>query len=266
MKIFKQNVFKHLCFIDIKMKVKDFLVLSFLLIIFVNLSFINAFLVFLNYGSVTLNPGESYIVNIPFINLDGEDESINSSICGRTETNNGEIVEGVVVSVYYSDNLIGESVTNSSGNYCIFLPEINSARKYDIFIEYDNKTQSGDFIKLASNDYLFNVENDLIFKKSDGYVVLSGDIDNGDADIDNGRIEVNLQYWSDNSSDRYTVFDYRKYFVNLNSQENYEFPNDEFNLTWEIPDNAKLGQYKYYIKTSFNAKEKAKSVYFYLIE
>jgi len=42
----------------------------------------------------------------------------------------------------------------------------------------------------------------------------------------------------------------------------YGFPNDEFNVSWEIPGDATTGKYKFYIKTSFNAKESTKTIYF----
>lgn len=47
-------------------RVRNFLILSFLALSLINIILIDAYLVFVQYGSVTLNPGEKYNVNIPF--------------------------------------------------------------------------------------------------------------------------------------------------------------------------------------------------------
>lgn len=242
--------------------VKDFLILSFLIIILVNITLISAYFVFTQYGSVTLSPGEKYTINIPFFG-----PSKSPVICGKAQKTSGEILPGVNVSVYYNSDLIKKNITNSKGEYCIYLPEITSNRKYDIFIEYNNQTNTGDFIQLASNDYTLDFDNYLIFSKlSDKYAILKGSIVNKDAKIENGRFDINLQYWPVNSSERVEIFDYQRYFVNINPQETYDIPNNEFNVSWQIPNDAKTGRYKFYVKTSFNAKERTADVFFNVTE
>ena len=238
-------------------RVLNFLLISLIGLVLINITLIGAYIVIQKYGSVTLNPGEKYTINIPFIG-----PSKSPLICGKAETTTGIALQGVNVSVYYNNSLINKSTTNLSGGYCVSLPEITSSRKYDIFIEYNNETNGG--IKLASNDYTLNFDDGRIFSKSsDVYAFLSGTIDNEDAEIDNGRVEVNLKYYPSNSSERYEIFDYQKYFVNINPGEVYDVPSDELNVSWLIPSDAKIGRYKFYIKPSFNAREKtAVNIYF----
>lgn len=186
-------------------------------------------------------------------------------ICGKAETTSGEVLQGVNVSIYYNNTLVNKSTTNSKGEYCVYLPEITSSKKYDIFIEYNNQTNSGDFIKLASNDYDLDFDNNLIFNKPfDKYAVLQGTIKNEDAEIENGRLEINLKYYENSTWKE--IFDYQKYFVNINPGEVYDVPSDELNVSWLIPSDAKIGRYKFYIKSSFNAKEKTANVYFNITE
>lgn len=244
------------------MRVRDFLILSFLVIGLINFTFISAYLVFSQYGSVTLNPGEKYTINIPFFDdIPSFEESKSPVICGKAETTSGEALQGVNVSVYFNTTLINKSTTDSNGKYCISLPEITSSKKYNIFIEHNNQTNTGSPIQLASNDYYLDFDNNLVFSKiSDRYAVLQGAIDNEDAEIDNGRVEVNLKYYENSTWKE--IFDYQKYFVNIDSREVYDVPSDELNVSWQIPNDAKVGRYKFYIKTSFNAKERTKDVYF----
>ncbi|MEK6906184.1 MAG: hypothetical protein AABW81_01030, partial [Nanoarchaeota archaeon] len=112
-----------------------------------------------------------------------------------------------------------------------------------------------------------DLDNNKIFSKSTNvYAVLSGDIINQDARVENGRVEVKLEYYP-NSTGKYEVFDYQKYYVNIEPRESYSFPSEELNVSWKIPSNAELGRYRFYIKPSFNAKEKTpKEIYFNLTE
>lgn len=243
-------------------KVRDFLILSFLGILIINITLISAYVIITKYGTVTLNPGEKYTINIPFFGTSKSPE-----ICGKAQKTTGEALQGVNVSVYYYKNnsLINKNTTDSKGKYCISLPEIKSSEKYDIFIEYENSTDNP--LQLASNDYTLGFDNNKIFNKSiDKYAVLSGTIENEDAEIENGRFEVNLKYYPTNLSERFDIFDYQKYFVNLEPREIYEVPSTELNVSWQIPIDAKIGRYKFYIKTSFNAKERTKDIYFNITE
>jgi len=233
------------------------LVLSFLALFLINITLIGAYF-FLQYGSVTLSPGENYTVNIPFFG-----KSKFSVICGKAETNSGEALQGVNINAYYKNNSVNKSTTDSKGRYCIYFPEINSNRKYDIFIEYNNQTSKGDPIQLASNDYSLDFTNNLIFRKSsDQYAILNGSITNEDAKIENGRFEINLQYWPSNSGERYEIFDYQRYSINIDPKGTYNIPDNDLNVSWKIPDDVEIGRYKFFIKTSFNAEEKTKSIFF----
>lgn len=238
-------------------KVRDFLVVSALGVLVVNLTLISAVILIVNYGSATLYPGENYTVNFPFFGI-----SMAPTICGKAEKTNGEGLGGINVSVYYyQGDFIENAITNSDGTYCITLPEITTGRKYDIFVEYDNETPEP--ITLGSNDYDLNFLNNLVFSKSlDGYAILQGTIENEDAEIENGRFQINLQYWPANSSERYEIFDYQKYAVNIEPGESYDVPSEELNVSWQIPADADTGKYKFYIKSSFNAKERTSSIYF----
>jgi hypothetical protein len=243
-------------------KVRDFLVVSFLGILIINLTLISAVYILFEYGSVTLYPGEKYTLNIPFFGISNAPE-----ICGKAQKTNGEVLEGVNVSVYYDDELVEKETTDSDGEYCITLPELTTSRKYDIFIEYDNETPEA--LTLGSNDYALNFLNYRTFSKSnDGWAVLSGTIDNEDANVENGRFEINLKYYNTSREPPQWVeiFDYKKYAVNIESGESYEVPSEELNVSWQIPDDALIGRYKFYIKSSFNAKERTKDVYFNITE
>ena len=244
-----------------KTELKEFLTISIICLLLINISLVSAYIM-VKYGTITLSPGEKYTINIPFFG-----PSKSPVICGKAQKTSGDVLSGVNVSVYYNSGLINKSITNSKGEYCIYLPEITSNKKYDIFIEYNNQTNTGDFIQLASNDYTLDFDNDLLFSKSsDKYVILKGLIVNKDAKIENGRFEINLQYYPTNSTERFEIFDYQKYAVNINPQETYNIPNNEFNVSWQIPNDTKTGRYKFYIKTSFNAKERVSNVYFNVTE
>ncbi len=248
-----------------KKKVKKFLALSVLGLIFVNLTFVSAAIIVMKYGRVTLNPGEKYILNIPFLGI-----SKSSQICGTAEKPSGG-VSGVTVNVYNKggNEILRTATTDTHGNYCITLPEEESTKVYDINISFDNVTQSGEEIRLGSNNYTIEFDEDEEYSLlNDDYVFLSGKIYNEHAEIDNGRIEIKLS-WYPNSSDQEEIFDYKTYYIeHIDSEEIYEFPNDELNINWSIPSEAKPGKYKFLYKTSFNGKEKSPSsgVFFNLTE
>jgi len=247
-------------------RVKKFLILSFLGLILINFTFASALSIFTNYGSLTLNPGEKYIVNIPFIG-----PSRSPIICGIAQQTDGITpLKNILVIVKYSknDTLLAKNITGSDGKYCITLPEITSNKKFDIYLEYDNITSSGDSITLASNDYDLNFDNDKIYNKSsDEYVFLTGNITNEDAGIENGRIEIKLGSCKTTCQGTRGTYDYtkfggnKKYFVNIAPNEIYQVPNDELNVSWDISD-LEPNRYKIIIKTSFNGKEKSRNIFF----
>jgi hypothetical protein len=244
----------------VEKRVKKFLILSFLGLLLINLALVSAYILFTKYGSLTLNPGEKYVVNIPFIG-----PSNSPTICGTAQQNDGTLLKNitVVLKSYNSNTTIAQNTTNSDGKYCITLTGMNSSQKFDVYIQYDNQT-----IILGSNDYTLSFGNNLIYSKSiNDFVYLTGNITNRDARIENGRFEINLKY---NETGKFTnseeIFDYQKYFLNIEPNEIYSVPNDELNVSWEIPNDAKIGMYKFYIKTSFNGKERTSNIYFNITE
>ena len=235
------------------------LALSLIGLLLVNLTIVGAYQLLNSYGSVTLNPGEKYTVNIPFVG-----PSNAAMICGTAEQTDGTLLKDITVIVKYDGNesILGRNVTGSNGKYCVTLPEIKtSTKKFDIYLEYDNSTSDGE-ITLADNGYTLNFENNKVYRKSvDQYVTLTGTITNEYALVENGRFEIKVGY--KDGTWKYPFGDYEKYFVNINPNEVYELPNEEVNISWEIPEDALPGEYKFLYKTSFNAVEKTSQyVYF----
>ncbi len=212
------------------------------------------------FGQVSLKPGEQYTVNIPFIGAPNI-----PIISGKAIDATGKAVKDINVTVKYKGNatVLAWNTTGNDGKYVIYLPEIKTAKSYDVYIgNYDNST-----LTLGSNDYTLNFNDSKIYNKSvDYYAVLEGTITNKDATIEDGRIDVNLKYY-DTATDKWVeIFGYKTYYANILPNEVYEFPNDEFNVSWKIPSDAAIEKYKFYVKTSFNAEEKTKSVYFNITE
>ena len=248
-------------------KMTLFLMLSFFGLLLLNFAFISAYILLIKYGSLTLNPGEKYIVNIPFIGL-----SKNPTICGTAEQTDGTPLSNINVTVKYNSNqsIVRETNTGTDGKYCITLPNMSSSKKFDVYVQYDTITSDGNPIVLASNSYTLNFDNNRIYSKSlNKYVTLTGSISNEDARIENGRFEIEMGRKKVNSTNYdYNSFGgYQKYFVNIEPNEVYDIPNSELNVSWKIPDDALVGEYKFLYKTSFNAKEKiSQSVFFNITE
>lgn len=245
-----------------KKKVKRFLVLSFLGLILINFALVSAYIVLTKYGSLTLNPGEKYIVNIPFVG-----PSNYPMICGKAEQTDGTALKNisVIVKYYNNETILARSASGSDGKYCVTLPEITSDKKFDIYLEYDNITSSGDSLILADNNYQLDFEDNKVYSKSfDEYVFLTGNIVNEDARIEDGRFEIKLAY-KESSGWKYNFGDYEKYLVNIEPNDVYVVPNEEFNVSWKIPDDAEIGEYKFLFKSSFNAVEKTNQAIFFNI-
>lgn len=242
-----------------KKKRSKIILLMLLCFLLVNLTAISGYVFSKNYGSLHLINGEKYIVNIPFIRASGG-EPVNATkypiICGTAEDDNGNAIEDVEVRVTYVNNdiILGQNTTNEKGEYCIVLPEISSRQEYEIYLEYDNETFSEDII-LGSNDYELDFENGRNYtKSSDKYFFLEGTIYNEDARIENGMIEIRLSQRV-NGTWRYPFGDYKRYYINVSERDEYNL-NSASNVSWEIPSNAEPGEYKFLVRTSFNALEK----------
>lgn len=220
------------------------------------------------YGKVKLSPGEHYTINIPFTSITSKSPVIE----GYATYTNGTPVKNVNVTVKYykNDSVLAWNLTDDNGYYKIILPEIKKDTIYEVYVGYENST-----LKLASNDYKLNLgtNKEIYSKSSDSIVYINGTIDNEDAKIVNGRMDVNLKYCNGTFNESAKtckgtpgkweeIFDYKRYYVNIDPNDAYEIPSDEVNITWEIPNDAAIGKYKFEVKTSFNAKEYTKSIYF----
>lgn len=240
---------------DSKKKVILFVTLSVLGLLLLNITLIGGYILLREYGSIALNPGEIYRVNIPFIG-----PSRAPMICGKAEQTDGTALEGIRVIANYSNNTFaGEATTETDGTYCITLPEITTSKTYNIYLEYDNST-----LTLASYDYTLSFENNKIYNKgSDEYVNIIGDITNEDARIENGKIDVSLQYYPINASERFYIFNDQEYYIeNIEPNEIYFIPSSDFNLTWMINSDTLIGRYKFRVNADFNTVNHYKDIYF----
>jgi len=252
-----------------KREVGKFLLISLSGLVLLNITIIGASIAFQNYGRLTLNPGENYTINIPFI---GNKQTF-QTICGKAEQTDGTALKNisVILKEYNSNETIAENTTGSDGKYCITIPRLSSSTKFDIYLEYENDTGEEN-LTLADHDYYLNFDDDKNYSKIvDEYAILTGNITNEYAKIENGRFEIKVGVCKSNCSYHKGTYDYKfgdfeKYFINIGSNETYELPNEEVNISWQIPYDASPGEYKFYIKTSFNAEEKSKYVFFNIEE
>lgn len=222
--------------LDKKKKFQKFLILSILGLILINLPLISAYIILIKFGTFTLYPGEKYTINIPFIG-----SSKFTTLCGKAQQTDGTLLEGINVTIKYFDKteVLAQNLTNKDGKFCVVLPNITSSKKFDVYVGYDNST-----LTLASNDYSLNFNNYKVYNKSkDSYVSLTGDITNEDAEIENGRFEINLQYYM-NSTNKSEIFDYQKYSLNIEPYEVYDVPNPELSISWPINSSTIPGRYK----------------------
>lgn len=223
------------------------------------LSFLNLSLILgqislgVNYGNFTLYKGENYTINIPF-------NSYFSFVCGKAYYTDNTPAEGInIIIVKKSDNnKIGESVTDKNGNYCIKILQNNEKEDYSIYVV------TGENLTLGSNDYdsYFTTNKKVYNKSEDKYVVLIGNISNKDAEINNGRMIVEVKI----KNSQWELINSTKYYVNIKPNELYNIPNNNLNITWQIQQNIKTGEYKFRIDMSFNGKYHYKEVYFNITE
>lgn len=245
-----------------KKKFFKFLGISLLGIILINLTFVSALIIFNNYGKITLSPGERYTLNIPFIG-----KTNNPEICGLAKLNNGSLLKDVTIRINSSD-ILEEENTNSTGGFCITLPEITGrSETYSISIEYDNSSNG---FYLGNKSYSFDFDNRTVYNKTiNESVFLTGMIYNEDAEIENGRISLKVGYFnsSKNNSLSYRYGDYQTFnVINIDPNKDYELTKSS-SISWLIPlDDSPVGQYKMLIKTSFNGDEKSTSIVFNITE
>ncbi len=228
------------------MKLGNFLILSFLVLLWINFSLVSAYLALTKFGSATLDYGEKYTLNIPFI---GPAKS--PLVCGKAQQTGGIPIENITIFVrhYNNDTTIAQNKSGNDGRFCITLPEINKSTKFDFYVEYDNAT-----LILGSNDYQMNFKNNLVYdRNTNRYIALSGNITNGDAPVESGRFEVKMGQ-KISGQWKYIYGDYQNYYINIPSNDIYTFPSEELNFSQDISE-LDNGEYKLLIKTSFNGKE-----------
>lgn len=247
---------------DKKKKIKLFIILGVLGILLINFTFISAYILINSYGKMYLSPGEDYTVNIPF-NL-----FKSATVHGTALASDGTPLAGVKVIVNNSDNSIaGEDTTDINGEYSIALPAMSDKKQFFVYLEYDNQTSSGDPIALADHEYSYEFDNYVNYSKSiDNEVVLRGTIENENAEIEDGRIELSLRKCTGETTSCNEVLDSKIYHININPLASYSIPSSEIDYSWPINGDTETGKYKIQLTMSFNAKETTPTsmVYFYI--
>jgi hypothetical protein len=213
------------------------------------------------YGGFTLYPGENYTINIPFFNvgIESGNESY-QKICGVAETTDGIKLKDITVIVEYKNGTRISNSTDTNGEYCIFIPSLKTSEYFGIYLMYENETEGGN-LTLASNEYILNFEDERNYIRGET-IRLEGEIINQDARIEEGRLDVDLKYYNDSQNKWILLNEYPTEFVNIEPNENFEINNEGLDYVWSIPLNAEIGKYKFYISSSFNAKQHNKEVHF----
>jgi hypothetical protein len=243
-----------------KRKVKLFVILGILGVLFLNLALISGYILINSYGNMHLKPGEEYTVNIPF-------KLFKSAIVhGTALANDGTPLSGIKVIVNNSDNsIIGEDTTDSNGKYEITLPKTSEEEQVYVYLEYNNESPSLSNLALASNDYTPDFKNNLNYSRSsDNHVYLNGKITNKDAEVKDGRFEITLSSCEGETASCDEVLANEKYSVNIKPDEVYITPNSEMDFSWPIASDTEIGKYKIYTKASFNGQEHTSTVYFHI--
>jgi hypothetical protein len=245
---------------DKKRKIKLFIILAIVSILFINVALISGYILINSYGKMYLNPGEEYIVNIPF--------SLFQSpiVYGKAQQPDGTPISGIKVIVNNSDDpLIGQAITDSNGEYKITLPKMSKEDQFFVYLQYDNQSSSLEDLILASNEYDLDFDNNLNYSKSsDNFVELKGDITNEDARIEDGRFEVTLSSCQGETTDCDSIIETKKYALNIEPGEVYVTPNNEMDYSWPITGSTERGKYKIFSEASFNGKEHTTTIYFHI--
>lgn len=245
-----------------KRKIKLFVILGILGVLFLNLALISGYILINSYGNMHLNPGEEYTVNIPF-------KLFKSAIVhGTALANDGTPLSGIKVIVNNSDNSIsGEDTTNSNGEYSITLPQMSDKKQFSVYLEYNNQTAKGDPIALGDHEYSYEFDNYVNYSKNtDDEATLVGTIENEEAKIEDGRIEISLRKCTGETTSCNDILDTKIYHVNINPLESYSIPSKEIDYSWSIGSDTETGKYKIQITMSFNSKETTPTsmVYFHI--
>lgn len=224
---------------------KIFFILIILFLLF-NLAAVNGIIIHHQFSnSFTVFPGENYIINIPF-------KAHETSICGNAVLlNDSEIIEniqGINISVSGERNY--STRTDENGEYCIDLVGVYKPKEYNAYVEYDNES----LVVLSKKYHLtqFNTSKNSYSRGESA--ILKGVIGNEDAEIKNGRIIQKIkckELIGEEECNREFVSS-KTYYVNISPKEDYEVPNNNLNLTWQIPENMELGKYEFYTRVSFN--------------
>jgi hypothetical protein len=243
-----------------KKKLKLFIIIGILSLLVINLTLISGYILINSYGKMNLNPGERYVVNIPFKLFQSP------VVSGKAQQADGTPISGVKVIINSSDNAIaGEDITDSNGEYQITIPKISEEKQFYVYLEYDNESVSLNNLMLASNDYDLDFDNNLNYSKaSDNFVRLTGKINNDDAAVEDGRFEITLSRCNGETTSCNDVIETEKYTLNIKSNEVYTTPNNEMDYSWQIRDSTELGKYKMYVQASFNGKEHTTTIYFHI--
>jgi hypothetical protein len=258
----KYNPIEVMLEMNKKRKLKLFIVLGILSLLVINLTIISGYILINSYGKMYLNPGEEYTVNIPFKLFQSP------VVSGKAQQLDGTPISGVKVIVNDSDNsILGEDTTNSNGEYSITLPKISERKQFSVFIEYDNETSGGDSIALGEHEYSYKFDNYLNYSRStDDSVTLTGTIENEEAKIEDGRIEISLRKCTGETTSCNEVLDTETYHVNIDPLNIYQIPSNEIDYSWQINSGTETGKYKIEITMSFNGKETTPTsmVYFHI--
>jgi hypothetical protein len=232
-----------------KRKIKLFIILAVLGLLFINMAIISGYFFINAYGNMKLNPGEEYTVNIPFKLFQSP------VVSGKAVANNGTVIAGVNVTVTDSHNkILGEDITNENGEYSITLPKISDITEYYVDVGYNNGSQIFTNLANGSNDYDYTFDDMNYSKSQDNYIELTGKITNEDAEIENGRMVVTLNKCEDNTNNCDTVIDTKTEYVNIAPLKEYNIPNTDIKFRWPI-DDLSVGKYQLEVSMSFNGVE-----------
>ena len=233
-----------------KRKIRLFIVLAVLGLLFINMAIISGYIFINAYGKMDLNPGEEYTVNIPFKLFQSP------VVSGKALANNGTAIAGVNVTVTDSHNkILGEDITNENGEYSITLPKISDTTEYYVDVGYNNESQIFTNLANGSNDYTPTFKDMNYSKSQDNYIELTGKITNKDAEIEKGRMIVTLKSCEGETDNCDIIIDTKTEYIDIAPLEVYNIPNTNVQFRWNL-DDLSVGKYQFEVSMSFNGEEK----------